>query len=43
MQDRGEEPSRQRGDVDALAAALILERFLVQQAINYTGQSRFRK
>ena len=43
MQDRGEEPSRQRGDVDALAAALILERFLVQQAINYTRQSRFRK
>ena len=42
MQDRGEEPSKQRGDVDALAAALILERFLVQQAINYTGQSRFR-
>ena len=33
MQDRGEEPSRQRGDVDAMAAALILERFLTQQGI----------
>ena len=28
MKDRGEQPSRNRGDLDAMAAALILERFL---------------
>ena len=28
MKDRGEQPSRNRGDLDAMAAGLILERFL---------------
>jgi putative Holliday junction resolvase len=28
MKDRGEQPSRNRGDLDSMAAALILERFL---------------
>ncbi|MBO54689.1 MAG: Holliday junction resolvase RuvX [Dehalococcoidia bacterium] len=31
MLDRGEEPSRRKGEVDAMAAAIILERFLTQE------------